>query len=265
MRKVIIRRKEAKGFLPKEIRAGARVTIGSMYVGRQPLKGLDKEEAKKYLPDIIGLPPEHLEWPMAEKTFWANMSLKVPFEGAELDITTDEDGNPTNLMDWITYKWCQKHRHVADKEATMTSDHRFYIYDPNRSQLDKNNEIKIKKEADKEFIKVSNDVDKMRRILRVFGTARPEKLSQLEVENTLYDIKEKQSAKFLKIVIDKNLDMRAEIEEMIAAGVIRKIGNQHIYGEETIGENITDTIIYFKNKKNSGQVNAMRAQLKELT
>ena len=131
-----------------------------------------------------------------------------------MDITTDEDGNPTNLMDWITYKWCQKHRHVADKEATMTSDHRFYIYDPNRSQLDKNNEIKIKKEADKEFIKVSNDVDKMRRILRVFGTARPEKLSQLEVENTLFDIKEKQSAKFLKIAIDKNLDMRAEIEEM---------------------------------------------------
>ena len=76
----------------------------------------------------------------------------------------------------------------------------------------------------------------------------------------MFDIKEKQSAKFLKIAIDKNLDMRAEIEEMVGAGVIREIGNQHIYGEETIGENITDTIIYFKNKKNSGQVNAMRAQ-----
>ena len=103
----------------------------------------------------------------------------------------------------------------------------------------------------------------MRRIQRVFGTAGPEKLSQLV--SRILDIKEKQSAKFLKIAIDKNLDMRAEIEEMVGAGVIRKIGNQHIYGEETIGENITDTIIYFKNKKNSGQVNAMRAQLKELT
>lgn len=264
MRKVIIRRKEIQGFLPKEIRAGARVTIGSMYVGRQPLKGLDSEESKKYLPEIIGLPASHLDFPMAEKTFWANMSLKVPFEGAELDISTDEDGTPHNVMDWITYKWCSKHRHVADKKEAMISGQRFYIYDPNKSLVEKNNRIKVKKESDKEFIKISGDLDKMRRILRVFGTTKPEGLSEIEVENTLYDIKEKQPERFLKIVIDKNLDLRAEIEEMVALGVIRKIGNQHINGEETIGENITDTIIYFKNKKNSGQINAMRAQLKSL-
>jgi hypothetical protein len=64
--------------------------------------------------------------------------------------------------------------------------------------------------------------------------------------------------------LDKNLDTRAEIEEMIELGVLRTIGNQIIYGDETIGENITDTIVYFNNKKNSGQINAMRAQLKEL-
>lgn len=264
MRKVIIRRKEVQGFLPKEIRAGARVTLGSMYIGRQPLKGLDNEESKKYLPDIIGLPPTHQDWPAAEKTFWANMSVKVPFEGKELDITTEEDGTPVNVLDWITYKWCQKHRHVADKKEAMNSQHRFYIYDPNKDLIEQNNKIKVKKEADKEFIKISADVDKMRRILRIFGNSNPNKLSQIEVENSLYESKEKEPAKFLKIVLDKNLDLRAEIESLVAAGVIRKIGNQHIYGDETVGENITDTIIYFKNKKNSGQVNAMRAQLKTL-
>lgn len=264
MRKVIIRRKEAQGYLPKEIRAGARVTLGSMYVGRQPLKGLDSEEAKKFLPDIIGLPASHQEFPIAEKTFWANMSIKVPFEGVELDITTDDQGNPENVMDWITYKWCQKHRHVAEKQDAMNAQHRFYIYDPNKDLVERNIKIKVKKEADKEFIKVSADVDKMRRILRIFGTSKPEKLSEIEVENALYEIKDTKPEKFLKIVLDKNLDLRSEIEEMVAASVIRKIGNQHIYGEETIGENITDTIIYFKNKKNSGQVNAMRAQLKSL-
>jgi hypothetical protein len=264
MRKVIIRRKEVQGFLPKEIRAGARVTIGSMYVGRQPLKGLDYEESKRYLPEIIGTPGDHPDFPKLEKEFWADMRLRVPFEGAELNINVDDDGNPENLMDWITYKWCQKHRHVADKKETMTSDHRFYIYDPNKNLIDRNNKIKIKKEADKEFIKLSGDAEKMRRILRVFGTAKPESLSEVEVENNLYDIKDKQAEKFLKVATDSNLDLRSEIEEMVTAGVIRKIGNQHVYGEETIGENITDTIIYFKNKKNSGQVNAMRAQLKTL-
>ena len=51
---------------------------------------------------------------------------------------------------------------------------------------------------------------------------------------------------------------------MASKDVLRKIGNQYIYGDETIGENITDTIVYFKNKKNSGSVNAIRAQLKTL-
>jgi|TARA_Y100000289_G_scaffold65212_1_gene78380 hypothetical protein len=264
MKKVIIRRKEVQGFLPKEIRAAARVTIGSMYVGRQPLKGLDYEDSKKFLPEILGTPGDHPDFPRLEKEFWANMRVRVPFEGIELDVTVDETGTPMNLMDWLSYKWCQRHRHVADKKENMDAHHRFYIYDPNKEVLDKNNLVKIKKEADKEFIKLSNDVGKMRRVLRIFGTAKPEDLSEIEVENSLYELKSGQAERFLKIVTDKNLDLRSEIEEMIAAGVIRKIGNQHIYGEETIGENITDTVIYFKNKKNSGQVNAMRAQLKTL-
>ena len=64
----------------------------------------------------------------------------------------------------------------------------------------------------------------------------------------------------MKFALDKDLDLRAEIE-MVAREVLRKIGNQYIYGDETIGENITDTIVYFKNKKNSG-ASTMRAQLK---
>ena len=51
---------------------------------------------------------------------------------------------------------------------------------------------------------------------------------------------------------------------MIQENVLRTIGNQVIYGDETIGENVADTIVYFNNKKNSGQINAMRAQLKDI-
>ena len=154
MKKVIIRRKEVQGFLPKEIRAAARVTIGSMYVGRQPLKGLDYEDSKKFLPEILGTPGDHPDFPRLEKEFWANMRVRVPFEGIELDVTVDETGTPMNLMDWLSYKWCQRHRHVADKKENMDAHHRFYIYDPNKEVLDKNNLVKIKKEADKEFIKL---------------------------------------------------------------------------------------------------------------
>tara|TARA_R100001509_G_scaffold76676_1_gene42944 strand:+ start:82 stop:888 length:807 start_codon:yes stop_codon:yes gene_type:complete len=267
MKKVIIRRKEVLGHLPEEIRAAAKITIGSIYVGRQPLKGVEGEEAHKLLGQILDVPPTHEAWPRLEKEFWATMNCKVPFAGKELDITVDDEGNPHNVMDYITYRWCKKHRQVAETKEEMerVGGKKFYIYDPERDLLKKNAKVKISKEADKEFIKVSSDVDKMRRLLRLLSkNSNPEKLTKLEVENTLYELKSKEPAKFLKFAIDKDLELKAEIEEMVSKDVLRKIGNQYIYGDETIGENQTDAIVYFKNKKNSGAVNAMRAQLKTL-
>ncbi len=267
MKKVIIRRKEVLNHLPKEIRAGAKITIGSIYVGRQPLKGVEGEESHKLLGQILDVPPTHEAWPRLEKDFWASMALKVPFEGKELDITTDDTGHPHNVMDYITFQWCKKHRQVADSKEQMDSDpvKKFYIYDPERDLLKKNAKVKVSKEADKEFIKASADVAKMRRLIRLLNAgSNPEKLTDLEVENKLYELKGQNPAKFLKFAIDKDLELKAEIEEMVSKDVLRKIGNQYIYGDETIGENQTDAIVYFKNKKNSGAVNAMRAQLKTI-
>ena len=267
MKKVILRRKEILNHLPSEIRAGAKITIGSIYVGRQPLKGVEGEEANQLLSSILDVPPGHSDWPRQEKEFWATMSVKVPFEGKELDITVDESGNPHNVIDYITYKWCKKHRQVAETKQEMDNvpGKKFYIYDPERDLLKKNAKVKISKQADKEFIKLSADIDKMKRVLRLTNAGtNPEKLTDLEVENSLYETKSNFPEKFLKFVLDKDLDVRAEIEEMVSKDVLRKIGNQYIYVDETIGENITDTIVYFKNKKNSGAVNAMRAQLKTL-
>lgn len=266
MKKIMIRRKEVLNHLPKEIRAGAKISIGSIYVNRQPLKGVEGEEAERLLSKILDVPPGHQDWPKQEKNYWASMTLKVPFEGVELDISVDEDGMPYNITDYLTYRWCQKHRQVAENEMAMKTDpqKKFYIYDPEMDLLKKNAETKLKKDADKEFIKISSDVEKMRRVMRVISKgSKPETLTDMEVENQLYDLKNANPARFLKYSTDKNLDVRAEIEELIQANVLRTIGNQIIYGDDTIAENISDAVVYFNNKKNSGQVNAMRAQLKD--
>jgi len=266
MRKIYVRRKEINSFLPKEVRVGARVTIGSIFVGRQPLKGVEGEEAKEYLPRIIGLPYDHPDFPAKEKDYWASLRVKVPFEGKELDITTTEDGKAVNPEDYITYKWCMKHRQVAESKSEMESisGKRFYIYDPQKDLLKKNKRVQVSKDADKEFIKASSDVARMKRLLRVISDTNPDKLSNLEIENNLYELKTSSPEKFLKAALDKDLDLRDEIAEMVQKDIIRKIGNQHIHGDETLGENIADTIVYFKNKKNSGAINALRAKLKEV-
>ena len=266
MKKVYIRRREPNGYLPKEILAGARVSIGSIYVGRQPLKGFEDEESKRHLRRILDVPPDHPDWARQEKEFWANMSLKVPFEGVELDITLDENGDAVNPQDYATFRWCQRHRQVGATKAEMDTDalKKFYIYDPEQDLIKSNNLIKLKKDADREFIKISSDEDKMRRVLRVMTKQNTDKLSPMEVENNLYGAKDKEPAKFLKVSGDKNLDIIAEIEEMVEKGVLRKIGNQIIHEDETIGSDVKEAVIYFNNKKNSGAINAMRAKLKTI-
>ena len=266
-RKVIIRRKEVLNHLPKEIRAGAKVKIGSMFVDRLPLKGVEGDEEAKLLKNFVDVPATHQEWPAKTKDFWASLSLKVPFEGAELEVGTYDDGNPINTMDYIYYKSCLKHRHVAMSEEEMRTDplKRFYIYDPQKDLLKKNAKVQVKKDADKEFIKLTGNIEKMKMLLRVLVDGDPQRLSDMEIENSLYDYKGENPEKFLKYCTDDNLDVQAEIEEMIAKDVLRRIGNQVIFQDETIGEDIKDAIVYFKNKKNSGQVNTMRARFKEVS
>jgi len=224
----------------------------------------DKEE-ETLLKGIIDVPPGHEKWPEKTKDFWASLSVKVPFEGVELNITVDEDGEPEERMQYIIYKWALKHKQVGANETEMQNEpgKRFYIHDPEKDLLKRNEKVQVRKDADREFIKVSSEIEKMKVLVRVLLNTDPNRMAELELENSLYDYKTNNPERFLKYSRDPNLEIQAEIEEMIEASVLRKIGNQIIFGDETIGEDTRDAITYFKNKKNSGQVNVMKARLKE--
>ena len=51
-KKVFLRRKDLDSHLPKAVRAEAKMKLSSVYVNRQPLKGFDPEDEKKYLNGI---------------------------------------------------------------------------------------------------------------------------------------------------------------------------------------------------------------------
>jgi len=110
------------------------------------------------------------------------------------------------------------------------SGKRFYIYDPQKDLLKKNKRVQVSKDADKEFIKASSDVARMKRLLRVISDTNPDKLSNLEIENNLYELKTSSPEKFLKAVLDKDLALRDEIAEMVQDDINSKKGNQHNNG-----------------------------------
>tara|TARA_R110000823_G_scaffold271831_1_gene391201 strand:- start:7138 stop:7950 length:813 start_codon:yes stop_codon:yes gene_type:complete len=266
IKKVILRRKETKSFLPKEIQLESRMYLSSVYKDRQPLRAFSATECKKYLDGLLDVDPEHVEWPRHEKKYWAELTINVPFAGVELDISTDEDGNPINIEEWVRYKWALRHPHVANSESEMKKQYgkRFYILDPQKEIRTKNNKIQVLKDADKEFIKASGSVDKMRHIVRLLSNStNPETLTKEELENLLYELKNSEPAKFLKFATDKHLELKAEIEEMVSVEILRKIGNQIIYIDEILGETMKDAVIQLTDKKNSGKLMELRAKLKE--
>tara|TARA_R110002153_G_scaffold244_7_gene1249 strand:+ start:78 stop:890 length:813 start_codon:yes stop_codon:yes gene_type:complete len=266
-KKVFLRRKDLGGHLPKAVIAEAKTRLSSVYVNRQPLKGFSPKEEKKYMQEILDVSPEHVDWPKHSKDFWANLSIPVGFTGVELEISTDEDGLPISIMDYIKYNFAIKHPYVALTKEEMETDisKKFYIQDLSREDKVKNNQIKVKKDADKEFIKVSANSSNMKRILRLMSNTNPDRMTEDQIENSLYELKNANPKKFLRISTDKNLEVRAEIEEMVSAGVLRRIGNQVIFIDETLGDTLEDTIVHLKDKKNSGKLTILRAKLKELS
>tara|TARA_R110002096_G_scaffold154090_2_gene318147 strand:- start:5861 stop:6670 length:810 start_codon:yes stop_codon:yes gene_type:complete len=265
-KKVFIRRKEINNHLPKEVQAEAVSKLSSVYVNRQPLKGLDPLEEKKLMDGILDVSPAHNDWPKHSKAFWAEMTIPVGFTGVELEIGLHEDGSPVSIMDYLKYKFAIKHPHVALTEEEMLRDFgkRFYIQDLTREDKVKNTEIQFKKDADKEFIKLASTPKNMRRVLRLLANSNPDRMTDEQVENALYEIKGANTKKFLKIAKDKNLEVKSEIEELVTASVLRRIGNQVIFIDEVIGDTLEDAVVFLKDKKNSGTLTVLRAKLKEL-
>jgi hypothetical protein len=265
-KKVYLRRQELSNHLPKAVRADATMKLSSVYVNRQPLKGFTSAEEKEFMADLLDVSPEHNDWPKHSKEFWANLTIPVTFTGVELEIGLDDDGSPLSIMDYIKYRFALKHPHVALTEEEMNGDFakRFYIQDLTRDDKVKNNQIQVKKDADREFIKLSSSKKGMARVLRLMSNTNPDRLTEEQVENSLYEIKNSKPKKFLRVAMDKNLELKAEIDEMITAGVLRKIGNQVIFIDEVLGDTMDDTVVHLKDKKNSGKLTILRAKLKEL-
>ena len=260
---VTIRRKELLGHLPKEVRISAITKLGSVYIGRQPLKGVQGEEEKKFLNGVLDVSPDHVDWPKHVKKYWAEMSVKIPFEGVQLEVGLDKDGIPYNVDHYLKYRFAVKHPHVALTKEELAGANRFYVHDENRDILKKNADIQSRKDADKEFIKLSTDEKQMSRVLRLMSDINPDTLTREQKENTLYSLKESSPKKFTRLAKDKHLVLKAEIEELVSAGILRKIGNQIIYIDDVLGETLEDTIVYLKDKKNSGTLTVLRAKLKE--
>lgn len=264
---VQIRRREEISHLPTKVINESKIFLGSHYDGRQPLRGLSEELEKKYLPNLLGVSATHPDFSKKTRDFWAEMTILVPSSGVVLDITMDEESKePYNLEDWIKYKWALKHKLVAENQSALENDPRkkFYIYNPDEETARKHQSIQKRKAADVEFIKATKDPAKAKRIVRMMDNIlNPDAMSEAQVENRLFDLKNEKPDEFLRIAKDSNLDVKAEIQELVSYEILTMVGPQVIYIDQVIGQNLEEAVIWYKDKQNSSLVAQLKAKLSE--
>jgi hypothetical protein len=257
-----IRRRESKSYLPPEVVADSKKILASIFVNQGPLRVDDSEDV---VADMLGIRKTDNDYSKRINEFWADLRVDIPMEGYTLNVST-VDGKPVKPRDYLIYEWAKRHKLVAATRAEMefNPQKQFYIYNPEVETGAVNKTVVMKRKAYSLFAAVSDDDYKMSHIIRLLSNTDPRNMNKVQKENFISDLIEANSEKFLVVAQDKNLEIKSEIEELVSANVVSKIGNQYIYIEEKLGENIDEAVFYWNDKKNSQRVLEMKSKLKEI-
>lgn len=265
VKEVQIRRRETKSHLPPPVVSNAKKILSSIYSGQGPLRGVTGDEEKELLSDYLGIDQDERDFNKRCRHFWADLRVEIPSDGKVLNITQDDNGYPVSIKDYLIYEWAKKHKHVAENRAKMLDNSRkqYYIYDPDVEMKNQNKKVNLKKKAYAEFIKISDDKDKINMLITVLTDSDPDQMSTTQKENYLDQLIEDDPQSFVAVATDKDLEIKSQIAEMVSNNIITKISNQHWFVDEKLGDTLEQTVKYFKDKKNSETVNILKAKLEE--
>ena len=203
---------------------------GSIYTGLTP-------EDEKYFEKALGYDEGHLA---KTSDFWQTFCVKVGTRTLLLD-----DSIPRQAM---IIKFLSGHKRVATSLDKLDAGKDYLLINREAEAVEQNKQNKLRRDAIKEFDKLS--LDQMRQCLRLFGMSA-DRMSNELVESTLFGLVDKQPKKFFdKWVNNKSKDTEYMIEQAIAKGVIRKEKTNYFYGTDLFATTLDEAIAYLDNKKN---------------
>jgi hypothetical protein len=203
---------------------------GSIYTGLTP-------EDEKYFEKALG----YAEGTLARTSdFWTTFCVKVGSRSVILD-----DSYPRQAM---IIKFLSGHKRVATSLDKLDAGKDYLLINREAEAIETNKINKIRREAIKEFDKLS--LDQMRKCLRILGIGGSN-MSNEVVESTLFNRIDKNPKEFFEKWVDnKSKETEFLLEEAIAKGVIRKERTQYYYGTEMFADSLADAIAYLDAKKN---------------
>lgn len=192
-----------------------------------------------------------------------------------LESTKHKYGYPINVEDYLMYRHCLLYNDIAKDIALVNADRniRFYFKDE-RKELEKAKKLQLEKNKAKANYVACLADEKLfdaayiqycvlvgRPIL--VSVAQAEIIKQEQLDKFSSD----EPAKFNKIVTDKDVKLKSDIEIFIARGeLIRPAYSQNVTTDDGtfIGSNMNEVVAWFKDPVNTSAVNAYYNKLKNI-
>jgi len=255
--------------------------IGPYFKDKATATGLSFEEQRLLLPEVLGLEATDKDFRRKVIEFYDSLLTPVPKDGLKLEIGLEDDSQPlstSNLpihtLDYLRYRHLIGHRDVAESkaEAERQFGKRFYIVDPEKEAKGALDINQLEDEATTIYMSHKDNPIKLDQILTMMGVNinslkmadKVLKLKELSQKNKKLNKIEQEEAfkRFIRTAKDKDLEYKYLIEEMIGSQYLKRVGNNILYREsgKLVGENLEDAVLYFKNPKNSRELNLMKAE-----
>ena len=288
--KISIRRKQGKG-LPGDDVTLHNLKIGSALKGSGGgiLRGLNFEEEKKYLPEIINISPTDNEWRKMTQDYWNNISVVIPADGTTIDklqgkvldftvsfknkqekdnfeealkfetkaqIISEHGEVIEGIANYVLFRYALVYSKVAnsvediDKSAKIL----FYLYSKQTQTKLEHKSFKKRNEALAEFIKVLPNEGKINAILMLFEQDLASYETLEDKHLALEALVKTKPATFLSYIKDENLSIKAAIKKAVEAGIINNPPNTttFYYGgnnEHTLGTTLENAVLYLKSEE----------------
>lgn len=193
----------------------------------------------------------------------------------DLESTKYKYGRPENVEEYLMYRHCILYHDVAKDTSLINSDIslRFYIRDENKEAERAKRLLSERRKAMRNFLALEASDKKteavyLQMIVSTGGNVG-EALVKSKDEKTaaLMAYLNENPDKFNNLYDDKNVEMKAFIEALIARGeLIRPEFNQQISTADGtfIGSNINEAVAYFNNPKNESVLEVMKNKFKLL-
>ena len=193
----------------------------------------------------------------------------------ELEATKHRYGRPENVEEYLMYRHCILYRDVAKDLSLINSDPslRFYIRDEEKEKERAKRLIDEKKKAMRNFLAAEASDNKINAIYIQMVVSTNGSVGEAMIKtrdektSALMAFINESPDKFNNLYEDKNVEMKAFIEGLIARGeLIRPEFNQQISTTDGtfIGSNINEAVAYLNNPNNASVLEVLKNKFKLL-